>query len=83
MKKILIFVFALLFLTGCEISSNSKYDYEEKIESLEHEIEDLTFERDNLKETLGNCRNQRDEYQEYYENNCNIDDNFNYEFNDY
>lgn len=72
------FSLLLAMLTGCNSTSNIQ-EYEDKINELENKIYDLELEVEWLKDDLDSCQTQKEEYKEYYDNNCDVDD-FIYEF---
>jgi len=81
-KTFLIVIILSLVMTGCSISESKVQEYEDTIAELSNEIEYLNSEIKILKENLNSCEIQRDEYKEYYDNNCDLD-TFVPEFKDY
>lgn len=73
-----LFIISILFLSGCS-SDMQIQEYEEKINELENKIYDLELEIEYLEDDLDRCMTQREEYKEYYDYNCDVDE-FEYEF---
>lgn len=84
MKKIFIILFSLFLLTGClsDNQSESKiWNFKEEISNLQSEIEYLNDEIENLKLKLDKCETEKEEYKEYYDNNCDVESD-KFEFTD-
>ena len=77
-SKLLIITILFITITGC-YDNNGIQEYEDKINELENKIYDLELELEWLEDDLDGCQTQKEEYKEYYDNNCDVDD-FIYEF---
>lgn len=84
MKNIFIILFILFLLPGClsdKQYENKVWNFKEEILNLKNEIEYLNNEIENLKLKLDKCETQKEEYKEYYDNNCNVESD-KFEFTD-
>lgn len=77
-KSVLLIIMGILILTGCTPNTQIQ-EYEDRINELENRIYDLELELKWLEDDLDACQTQKEEYKEYYDNNCDVDD-FIYEF---
>lgn len=60
---------SLLLFTGCTFDHDQK-----EIDSLKNDIDELNVKINSLEDDLYGCQNSREEYKEYYDKNCEVDE---------